>query len=231
MTEKNWTNEELFAALQSYLFLLSSQVHGITVDKNQVIEKLLKTSLRERNRAAVRYRFRNFSHIFLKDNYVTLKGYTPASQVGPKVEIRIRNILTQYPEDFLRQFLVSSNMKMDSFVISEQIDELRKKLKDLDARRQMRGHNNPPELIDDIRIPDDLFREITQIVDNYDAHEAQSDALKKAEKVRVKLWDWITLRFTKFIDTLIYVSTPIILAKIFGMSEILSRLSGLLELL
>ena len=95
----------------------------------------------------------------------------------------------------------------------------------------MRGHNNPPELIDDIRMPDDLFREITQIVDNYDAHEAQSDTLKKAEKVRVKLWDWITLRFTKFIDTLIYVSTPIILAKIFGMSEILSRLSGLLELL
>lgn len=231
MTEKNWTNEELFSALQSYLFLLSSQVHGITVDKNQVIEKLLKTSLKERNRAAVRYRFRNFSHIFSKDNYVTLKGLTPASQVGPKVEIRIRKILTQYPEAFLRQFLVSSNMKIDSLVISEQIDELRKKLKDIDAGRQMRGHNNPPELIDDIRIPDDLFREITQIVDNYDAHEVQSDTLKKAEKVRVKLWDWITLRFTKFIDTLIYVSAPIILAKVFGMSEILSRLSGLLELL
>jgi len=231
MTEKNWTNEELFVALQSYLFLLSSQVHGITVDKNQVIEKLLKTSLKERNRAAVRYRFRNFSYIFSKDNFVTLNGYTPASQVGPRVESRIRNILTQYPQNFLRQFLVSSREKKDSIVVNEQFEKLRKTLEDIDVQREKRGHNNPPELIDDIKIPENVFQEISQLVKDYDVDKVQNETSKKVENARVKLWDWITLRFTKFIDTLIYVSTPIILAKIFGMSEILARLSGLLELL
>ena len=233
-----WTDVELAAAVQAYLFLLSSQVQEVDVDKSAVIRKLLATSLSKRNRAAVRYRFRNISFVFANKGWVSLKGYTPASQVGKGVEAKIVQLLSKYPLEVLNQFQSNSSMLYGDDIrksLSLQLNQLDEVIESILENHYLRGHNNPPELIENENLPIDLLKEVQLLTKELQAASKNQELkplhISNVDNKRKEFRNWLTARITKFIDAALYAAAPIMLIKLFGVSELLTKIVGTLKII
>ena len=238
-----WSDQELSLAINAYIYMLHSQIHGIDFDKKKIIHDLLSTRLTKRNDASLRYRLRNISHVFDKRKWIFLSGYTPAPQVGSGVEKRINELLDTYPAQFLRQ-LQETPIKAEQKLHSEEsIIILRNHFKNLSGslddinNRPHRGHNNPPELILEDEMPIEIAREIQRVSDlvsNEIQHNVpQKELLQKAQSemggIRARLWAWLSGRFTKIVDSVLVTAAPIATAQFFDLFEKLSEALSILS--
>lgn len=100
---KDWTDQELQAAVEAYLGMLKLEREEKPYSKADVNKSLRDGPLRGRTKAAIEYRMQNVSAVMEEFGQPRVKGYIPALNVGENVKARIRkaleaNGLTQLPD-------------------------------------------------------------------------------------------------------------------------------------
>jgi hypothetical protein len=93
VSELEWTNEELEAAVATYRSMLSRELTRAEYSKAEFLRQLRATSLNNRSESSIDFRMRNISHVMEKMGLPRIVGYKPASNVGPKNEARLRQII------------------------------------------------------------------------------------------------------------------------------------------
>lgn len=77
-----WSDEELSAALDAYLYMLQLQLSSIPFSAERHSETLLSGPLHQRSRASVRYRMRNISAVAQDRGVPTVAAFSSAMQLG-----------------------------------------------------------------------------------------------------------------------------------------------------
>src|SRR3954471_545406 len=93
MADEPWTDEELEAAVDTYLQMLEEQRSGRPYVKSDFIRELISRALRGRSHKSAEYRMMNISSVLAGLGHETVKGYRPAPHVGLNVAARIKAIL------------------------------------------------------------------------------------------------------------------------------------------
>lgn len=86
-----WTDEELDAAVESYLLMLRAEMSGKEYKKNEAIATLVEGPLASRSSKAAEWRMQNISSVLQDAKAPWIDGYKPASHVGPNIDVRIRS--------------------------------------------------------------------------------------------------------------------------------------------
>lgn len=79
---KNWTKEELKAAVEAYKEMLILQKRKIAFNKSSFNEKLRNSSLKDRTRGSIEFRMQNISSVFQAIGLPIVDGYLPAKNIG-----------------------------------------------------------------------------------------------------------------------------------------------------
>jgi len=93
--ESEWTDSELDAAVNAYLWMLEQETSGKSYNKAEVNRSLRKGPLTARTKASVEYRMQNISAALQELCLPWIKGYLPARNVGTGVNDRIRGVLAK----------------------------------------------------------------------------------------------------------------------------------------
>jgi hypothetical protein len=231
-----WTDAELAAAVDAYVFLLGAERRGIRQRGEIAAKILLSGSLSTRNDASIRYRMRNISAVVREYGISTLSAYSPAERVGARVAEKIRRMLDEHSEFRL---LLSSNglLPLDSArSVNGAREEAAAKLRRLEAfisdlERQIfgRGHNNPPEsllaegisstdFVEAYRHIDSLRAEMSTDAPSLRGVEGDSNALME---FGLKMVTWAGRRLTKFADATLVVMAPALALKLTGLTPLL----------
>jgi hypothetical protein len=227
-----WTDAELQAALEAYLYLLRLEQAGVRYSEREVTGILLRGGLRRRNDASIRYRLRNISFIMRDRGWPILSAYSPASQVGTRVKLRIEAMLDSHPTAALDSFRTGlqerlppsstavSVERMRSATIAR-LEALEHALADLKSEFAGIGHNQPPEPIDvgelgpkDVQLAVDETRALKDELLR-PAPDLQVVEEKKGSILGfgLKLATWIGERLTKFTDAALVTLASIAVAK------------------
>ena len=164
---QSWTNSELEAAVEAYLYLLKLERAGITLSSRQIERMAGKGHLVDRNGASIRYRLRNISHIFSERDLPVLQGYSPAPAVGKNVREKIERILDNSREfiQLLQEKQHSANTsKPSASGLIEDLERIKNRISlfsDLNQPSPNLGHNNPP---DDMRLENSDTSEVMDAV-------------------------------------------------------------------
>lgn len=147
---KLWSDDELQAALDAYLYMLQLEISSIPFSVVQYSELLRSGFLHKRNEASIRYRMRNISHVVAERGLPTLSAYSAAPQVGRNVMRKLNAFLDSRIET-VRNILHSGPPKAGEVGLSDVLQSL-SELKDrVSALEEVSaagiGHNNPPDSI------------------------------------------------------------------------------------
>lgn len=150
----NWSDDELAASVEAYIYLLRLQTASLPVPKGAERDLLRTGSLNTRNEASVRYRLRNISAVVEELGGPVLLAYSPASQVGRNVRERLRSMLLAHP-GFLQLRKSAGEHTENSGVPTgdprsealARLAALRLHVGDLEREIIGVGHNNPPETL------------------------------------------------------------------------------------
>lgn len=96
MGENDWSEEEICAAVESYVEMLSLLQQSIPFSKSSYNEKLRMGILAKRSKASIEYRMQNISAVLDDLKIVWLDGYKPARNVGQGVKQIIAKKLSPY---------------------------------------------------------------------------------------------------------------------------------------
>ncbi len=106
-TEKNnsdWSDEEIQAAVNAYLSMLSREQNGQAINKAHENRVLREGALAGRTKGSVEFRMQNISTVLVELGRDRIEGYKPAKNVGANVAKSIREALNApgpvTPEDF-----------------------------------------------------------------------------------------------------------------------------------
>ena len=88
-----WDEEELKAAVDAYLHMLSQEHAGEPYSKEANRRELRNGALRNRSDQSIEYRMRNISAVLSVHGRKTLKGYLPAPNVGAAVSEKLWALL------------------------------------------------------------------------------------------------------------------------------------------
>ncbi len=88
---KNWTDDELEAAVRCYLQMLDKESKGITFSKVDYYRKL--SNKFERSEKSFEYRMQNISFVFSQLGRKWLTGLKPAKNIGSHVFGKIDEII------------------------------------------------------------------------------------------------------------------------------------------
>ncbi|PMZ90142.1 MULTISPECIES: HNH endonuclease [unclassified Pseudomonas] len=106
-TEKNnsdWSDEEIQAAVDAYLSMLSREQNGQAINKAHENRVLREGALAGRTKGSVEFRMQNISTVLVELGRDRIEGYKPAKNVGANVAKSIREALNApgpvTPEDF-----------------------------------------------------------------------------------------------------------------------------------
>lgn len=147
-----WTDEELSASLDVYLFMLRLEAEDIPFVKSRQEKGALIGPLTERNLISIRFRLRNIAFVMQELGYQPLKAYTPANQVGTHVRARLEKLIAPRVKE-LEEIQYVRNNKLKQRVamrdVQEHLDELQSALRRLNNDEEVIGigHNNPPGAI------------------------------------------------------------------------------------
>lgn len=148
---KLWTDEELQAALDAYLYMLQIELSDIPFSVVQLSDALLSGPLSHRNSASIRYRMRNISAVVASKGLPTLSAFSPAEQVGRNVRAKLEKILMSRDEALKSIKRNQADVKQipTNQEVLRALSELRDRLSEIEASRPIAiGHNNPPEDFD-----------------------------------------------------------------------------------
>jgi hypothetical protein len=154
-----WTDAELQAAVEAYLYVLRLQQVGIALSEREVTRVLLVGALRYRNDASIRYRLRNISSVMRDRGWPILSAYSPARQVGSGVKSRIEAMLDSHPakplgfsgtglQEGLEPGSPIGPTDRERLDTVARLEALEHALADLKSGLVGIGHNQPPEPID-----------------------------------------------------------------------------------
>tara|TARA_R110000803_G_scaffold162047_1_gene225672 strand:- start:423 stop:1172 length:750 start_codon:yes stop_codon:yes gene_type:complete len=147
-----WTDEELSASLDVYLFMLRLEAADIPFVKSRQEKGALIGPLTERNLISIRFRLRNIAFVMQELGYQPLKAYTPASQVGTHVRARLEKLIAPRIKE-LEEIQSARNKKLKQRVamrdVQQRLDDLQSDLRRLNNDEEIIGigHNNPPGAI------------------------------------------------------------------------------------
>lgn len=201
-----WSDDELKAALDAYLYMLQMQLAGIPFSANQISDMLLSGPLSRKNSASIRYRMRNISAVVVSKNLPPLSMFSPAEQVGRNVWAKLEAFLTSR-KDTLKSVsdLQSGAQKTTtSREVSRSLDELKRRLSELEALRPIGiGHNNPPGEFEfsseEVRV---VIQAIDGVANETDLNDARDDRVKHLSEVLIsfglKAAVWTGQRITDF---------------------------------
>jgi len=149
-----WTDDELRAALEAYLFVSRLDDAGLVIPEAEFFDLLQRGPLPGRNSTSIRYRMRNISAVFQDLGRPTVPAYPPATKVGTGVQARIEAMLDQSPQKrALSSSRPSSKRPGTSSAglarakAKRALNDLADALDELDPSTPGIGHNQPPEAI------------------------------------------------------------------------------------
>lgn len=189
-----------------------------------VAQLLVRGLLPSRNEAAIRYRMRNISFVMKNLGRPTLKAFSPAEGVGTKVKARIERLLRAHP-----YYLAISpddqrapdTLKTD---VSKTLARLRAQVEEMISDFERRGHNGPPDLLDEGLDRDQLRSTLDDIdaitlelgrpVPDIDRAKSSRDSLRL---LVAAIGRWMAERATKFVDAALVAAGPLAVAKVTGL--------------
>lgn len=142
-----WSDDELQAALDAYLYMLQMELSSIPFSAAQQSNVLLTGPLSARNSASIRYRMRNISAIIASKHLPTLSSFSPAEQVGRNVRAKLEALLATREETLagIRGLQTHVRQNATNHDILRALEQLKDRLSGLEAARPVGiGHNNPP---------------------------------------------------------------------------------------
>lgn len=93
LVSEQWTDDELRAAVEAYLWMLDKQERRIPYVKSHVNASLRGGLLGKRTKASVEFRMQNITSVFDELCMPTVSGYPPHANVGEQVKQRILGFL------------------------------------------------------------------------------------------------------------------------------------------
>lgn len=89
----DWSDEELAAAVESYLKMLAWEKNNQPFNKAQQNRSLREGALAGRTKGSIEFRMQNISAVLVQMGLDRINGYKPANNVGSGVEQQIRGAL------------------------------------------------------------------------------------------------------------------------------------------
>ncbi|MDA3905868.1 MAG: hypothetical protein PF484_07320 [Bacteroidales bacterium] len=114
METDNWTDEELKAAVYSYMEMFEKQTANVPFVK-QVYYKNLASKY-NRTEKAFGYRMQNISHVFNKMGKGWLVGLAPAKNVGTNTEEKIKKFIQEYESKNVKLEVDHQQFDLDVFI-------------------------------------------------------------------------------------------------------------------
>ena len=203
---ERWSDSELIAALDAYLYMLQLELSSIPFSAAQHSEILRSGQLNKRNSASVRYRMRNISHVLSERGFPTLRAFSAAPQVGRHITARLNTLLDERSETLnaVRQLTERTEAKVDLSDVLQSLSELKDRVQAIENGRNVGiGHNNPPDVIDlsDEEVADagaaidGISREVA---DGQPDPETVRTLSQKVSAFGLKVFVWCGQRFTEF---------------------------------
>lgn len=221
-----WSDEELLAAVEAYIYMVRLQQRGVKSTENMTTPLLMTGPLAGRNEASIRYRMRNISAVIHELGGQVLDIYSPTEQVGAGVRERLRKILLAHPgfEQLRSTFstqVLGLRSGSDKFQdVAPVLNELRKRLDDFEASMAGIGHNHPPEPIESAfdrseisKIKEDLAHLEAELSKKEPDISIKKKIIEGLIGFGLKLSIWVGQRVTKFVDAALVIAAPIVVAK------------------
>ncbi|MGV1957778.1 hypothetical protein ACQZ5G_14815 [Agrobacterium sp. 22-214-1] len=233
---KLWTDDELFTAVDSYIFLLRAERAGVTISDAKTARSLLSGILGNRNDTSVLYRMRNISEVVRELGVSPLGIYPPAENVGKNVAERIKKFLHAHSDfrliledtkaDQSREGKPPSIARAD---VLTRLTFLHSYISDLERELLGIGHNGPPGALTSdgpSRLDFDMARSAIealklQISEEKSFEKAPNPHIETLMKFGLKVALWVGERATKFSDVTLKLLAPIVVAKATGLAPVL----------
>jgi len=92
---REWSDEELAAAVEAYLTMLECQQNGQPFNKAEINRALREpgSPLAGRTKSSVEFRMQNISAVLADEKQLTVNGYAPAANVGDNIRSRILKLV------------------------------------------------------------------------------------------------------------------------------------------
>jgi hypothetical protein len=210
-----WTDDELRAALEAYLFVQRIEQAGLVISEERLVALLQDGPLPARNDTSIRFRMRNISAVFRDLGRPTIAAYAPAAKVGTGVQARIEAMLREMPQLGGEHAAPSETRRLSA---PEARDKAKEALSELaaalDALDPGIGHNKPPEPIDSVSPTEELRRAVGVV---QDLRREISAGRPDPKNVRSKTEElailgvrqsWLRGRGTKAVDAAIEYTVP-----------------------
>lgn len=122
-SQVDWTDAELDAAVDAYLWMLHQEEQGEPYNKSEVNTRLRESPLARRTKASIEFRMQNISATLEDLCAPRIKGYLPAKNVGEGVKRRIEESLAR------KKVVVPSDYRPteDDKKLLDQVKNLRKR--------------------------------------------------------------------------------------------------------
>jgi 5-methylcytosine-specific restriction enzyme A len=118
----DWTDEELSAAVNAYLYMLRSELEGRAYVKSAVNKSLREGALSARTKASIEFRMQNISATLYDLRIPHIFGYLPAKNVGSGVKSRILEVLNRHGIAAFLAYVPTA----DNELLERRVTELRK---------------------------------------------------------------------------------------------------------
>lgn len=134
-----WTNEELEASVDGYLWMLQMETDGKPYVKSKVNHELREGVLSSRSQGSIEYRMQNISAVMSELGLPWVKGYKPASNVGEQVKKYIKElVLKRYEGEN-----VVSKPTVDHEEYRRRSEVLSKRKRSGSLKVKPKGHDKP----------------------------------------------------------------------------------------
>jgi hypothetical protein len=240
-----WSDEELRAAVEIYLFMLRLQHAGYRLSENELIPLVSSGPLGGRNQASIRYRLRNISSVLADRDLPTLKAFSPAPQVGRGVRTKLEGMLFSdhrgvpltSGDDGTHGAEVASPDEALANAENAMREALRA-LRRLDADDKRIGHNQPPEMTES-PIVEDLRNAIAVVAASRAELAAARPTKDGAKRVArslaefgVRAASWTAQRLTKATDTALSTAAKVgVIALLATLPPIAHAIEALVKLI
>jgi hypothetical protein len=228
-----WTDRELFAAVEAYVFLLRAERAGIPTGSAANARSLLSGIFSERNDTSILYRMRNVSAVVQGLGGPILDIYPPAVNVGANVHRKIEDILLKNP-NFEAIRAEGNRNESSALALPPEnplpfLAALRKHIDDLEREILGVGHNEPPTTLTTDGLTREDFRQARRDIDDLEKNVSEglkhdletSAAVKGLMKFGLKVALWVGERITKFVDVTLALAAPVVVLKATGLAPVL----------
>ncbi len=206
-----WTDEELAASVEVYVYMLRLERAGIAYSRAAISATLRAGPLPRRNDASVRYRLRNISDVLQEMGGATLTAFPPAAKTGRLVRERLRRLLSGHTGLQDLQTLDPTPAGHEGGDAAgdaiRALADLELHIEELSHQASGMGHNNPPEPVLDTGIDPAAFAQALEDIRALKAQMAvKPDAavatprLNRLTMLGVKIAGWWGQRGTKLAD-------------------------------